>query len=745
MAVARMLWLLVAPVGLLPARAGVHETAASLSPAPTAKEWRTLRYVPSSAQQQIEHVCRRMKSDDDVVWQVEPPTAKLALNTTLTGSPSAMLIAMMRGECEHRQVVLAAGDGVAELRDIRVDAGDAAPALDASWSFKQVGYVNCTANADLRGTTDGWFPDILLDSSAPGIVVERVPPASIQPLWIELCTAESASIGNHTGALTVSGTRVSPGVAGPTQFKFNVSFLVEVWDILMPKLGSRDSISTAFMLDGDTHAPQTPQTRLDGLTKYYPSYHAGSAIQKRFYRFLADHRIPADEIYTGPTTGSVPQPRPASEFVELLGKEGMRVMTLLDVGKLNGTDRTWPKVLPSDFVQRVLQLVNGSLEQLGLGNTKQPGSLPADLTADIIANQRLRIYGFDESAPSSATAMRQLYGAIKKEYPWLRTMATINTFAIPGDMPLDTWVTAYSTYLRPGSNASRAMRHEFESGSDASKKEMWFYWCPAQGCTVGVNKDCHGAVWPNPNVIQWPGIEARVIFWLAALHNIKGMLFWADNWWVNECPGSRQFSVQDCAADFCEQTSCPMCCNLTGFVNKTRNIGSGSAVCPERLPICRGFVPGQHYGTCQHQNLSEPICSPVRRINRTAKVDFDPMSHPGATAHKTQFGWNSLGSMDGGGYWFYPGENGPLSSIRLEGLRDGAEDWSLFSMLGTDHDGMMSNAADLLTQLVAAGTPSDVDGSKSELYKDDWALMERLRRQAAYRVMGKPKRGAETP
>ena len=66
-------------------------------------------------------------------------------------------------------------------------------------------------------------------------------------------------------------------------------------------------------------------------------------------------------------------------------------------------------------------------------------------------------------------------------------------------------------------------------------------------------------------------------------------------------------------------------------------------------------------------------------------------------------------------------------------------------MLGTDHDGMTSTAADLLTQLVAAGTPSGVDASKSELYKDDWALMERLRRQAAHRVMGKPKGGAETP
>eukprot|EP01047_Picozoa_sp_COSAG01_P084868 COSAG01_NODE_18400_length_1078_cov_1.302349_1_plen_203_part_00 len=105
------------------------------------------------------------QEDGLVVWQVEPPTAKPVLNATLTGSPSRMSIAMMRGECEHRQIVLAAANGAAELRNIRVhaDADNVTPpGLGARWSFKQVGYVNCTANADFRGTTDGWFPDILL-------------------------------------------------------------------------------------------------------------------------------------------------------------------------------------------------------------------------------------------------------------------------------------------------------------------------------------------------------------------------------------------------------------------------------------------------------------------------------------------------------------------------------------------------------------------------------------------------------
>eukprot|EP01047_Picozoa_sp_COSAG01_P084869 COSAG01_NODE_18400_length_1078_cov_1.302349_2_plen_88_part_00 len=85
----------------------------------------------------------------------------------------------------------------------------------------------------------------------------------------------------------------------PTQFNFSVSFVVEVWDIVMPKLGSRGSISTAFELDGDAHVPHTAvQTRLGGLTKYYPNYYAGSVIQERFYRFLFFNDTATTEIYT---------------------------------------------------------------------------------------------------------------------------------------------------------------------------------------------------------------------------------------------------------------------------------------------------------------------------------------------------------------------------------------------------------------------------------------------------------------
>ena len=691
-----------------------------------------------------------LKMDDPssalVRWQVEPPTAKVALNATLRKAvtpPSPMPLAMMRGECEHRQLVLSASTTTAELRNVAVSINRSGSLLGtaATWKFRQVGYVKCVESADIRGSGGGWRPDVLLEAPAgspPGIVVARVPPANLQPIWVQVCLAENAPVGNHSGHATVSGTSSEPGSL-PVPFAFEVEYTIEVWDILMPRLGEQGSMSTSFMLWGDSH------TGTAGLTRYYPSYRSGSAIQKTFYRFLAEHRIPADEIYASGM-------RPVSEMVELLQYEGMRTMTLMDAGDISKATN-----LSESFVDSVVQTIETSLVALlgknasistggnPVNRNKLPPLLPPGLVADIITRRRIRVYGFDEAAPSRATAMRELYGAIEQHWPWLRTMAVVNTFAIPPTMPLDTWVMSYSTYLAPGRlNDSQATRRAFERAKP--QRETWWYWCPAQGCTMSVNSDCHGAVWPNPSVVEWPGIEGRVVFWLAALHNIRGMLFWSDDWWVSQCPGPRSdppLPPQNCAADYCTAELCPLCCNATCthppcVENKSHTGGShgpGSSICPKQLPVCHGFVAGKLYGSCQHQNASEPVCAPVRRINDSARVDFSPQARPGTKATHNKFGLDSLGLLDGGGYLFYPGEQGPLSSIRLENIRDGLEDWSLFMMLGVDDAGPTSHAADLLTQLVSDGTPSQVDGPKSELYRDDWGLMERLRREAARRVM----------
>ena len=46
----------------------------------------------------------------------------------------------------------------------------------------------------------------------------------------------------------------------------------------------------------------------------------------------------------------------------------------------------------------------------------------------------------------------------------------------------------------------------------------------------------------------------------------------------------------------------------------------------------------------------------------------------------TNFDPNSDGNADGEGLYFYPGPDGPVSSIRYENLRDGLEDVELIRM-----------------------------------------------------------------
>lgn len=78
----------------------------------------------------------------------------------------------------------------------------------------------------------------------------------------------------------------------------------------------------------------------------------------------------------------------------------------------------------------------------------------------------------------------------------------------------------------------------------------------------------------------------------------------------------------------------------------------------------------------------------------------------------------------------YPGvDGGPVSSVRLQNIRDGIEDWELFSRLGhsgvTAAEPLISNAADLIRQAVLNDTAR----------REDPALLERLRREAARRVI----------
>ena len=100
-----------------------------------------------------------------------------------------------------------------------------------------------------------------------------------------------------------------------------------------------------------------------------------------------------------------------------------------------------------------------------------------------------------------------------------------------------------------------------------------------------------------------------------------------------------------------------------------------------------------------------------RRGNGTMLTDFSPASWPDGLP----------GSANGDGNFLYPCVSGPCASIRLKQLRDGIEDYELFSRLSE------GERAPLLARLVR--NASD--------WTADVQLLEDTRREAAKIVMSK--------
>ena len=140
--------------------------------------------------------------------------------------------------------------------------------------------------------------------------------------------------------------------------------------------------------------------------------------------------------------------------------------------------------------------------------------------------------------------------------------------------------------------------------------------------------------------------------WLAALHDIDGILYWATNYWARNC------------------------------------------------------------------DVHQRPCEPMRRINQTMFTDYNPTTWPAP--------W---GLAAGEGSFTYPGEDGPIATLRIKAIRDGIEDVELFRKAGVviGGGGFLNAHHDLITQLATNFTD----------YKEDPVLLERLRREAARRLVAR--------
>ena len=153
-----------------------------------------------------------------------------------------------------------------------------------------------------------------------------------------------------------------------------------------------------------------------------------------------------------------------------------------------------------------------------------------------------------------------------------------------------------------------------------------------------------------------------MMYWLASLHGIRGMLYWSVDHWAAEC-------------------------------------GRSSSV-----------------------NQHPPACRNISRLSGSARTNF------------------VNNAMDGDGTLVYPGTEGMISSIRLEAITDGIEDWQLFGRLGVTSN-YTSKSRDLLQRVLTNDT-NGMDWNSSWWRRAAWdpsssvyTELESVRRQAAHRVI----------
>ena len=289
------------------------------------------------------------------------------------------------------------------------------------------------------------------------------------------------------------------------------------------------TVQTAFSLYGDM------------LQQVYGTERA-AALRRSYVDFIADHRINLDHLYRRAT--------PDLEELAVLAARGqLNAFNLLYLDASASYNRAGLKELAAR-----LDPVVAHLHGLGLID-------------------KAYIYGFDEVELDDFDKMQRVFAFIKKRYPQLRTATTARDPGLGLDSRLgdvvDIWVPLSAAY--EGDTAAQARR---------VGAEVWWYIC--------VSPTHPYANW----FIEYPALEARLLWWMAHQRGIGGFLYYAMNRWPDQ-----------------------------------------------RAPL---------------------------RADVYGRVAWNPAS---------------FGTANGDGSLFYAGPDGPISSIRLENVRDGIEDYELLAQL----------------------------------------------------------------
>lgn len=149
----------------------------------------------------------------------------------------------------------------------------------------------------------------------------------------------------------------------------------------------------------------------------------------------------------------------------------------------------------------------------------------ANLSAWGVLN-RTYIYAFDEAGPEYASAVRLLFGEIKRRWPEVRTLAVLNWDASALVEVVDILVFQYQELQETAMSAARD--HFVQAG-----KSVWGYHCISPSPSIFLNTFVDVAL-----------MKARLIPWLAAAEEFDGWLFWYTNWGSRHAPSAMDPAAQ---------------------------------------------------------------------------------------------------------------------------------------------------------------------------------------------------------
>ena len=486
------------------------------------------------------------------------------------------------GETESVQILLRKGvdvidDPIGGVKNVNISITgfhQNTTNIFSSIEIYKVGYVFVKHSPRYPGSGGGWRPDPLLPLDKDNTLFD-VPPSISQGIWVSFTISYDAKPGVYEGSISISCDDNKCGSVN-SKDAFVVPISVHVWDIKLPTLYESD-IGTAWS------GSWTQST----FQPYYGKNFDWDKEKFDWYDTMINHRMPPDSLYLN-------RPRPIDDYV-YLAKKGVKWFGLLDVQNLPPTTETAGYDLsPSPIVKRLKGSCKNYTDEYVHRVIETLRPIVDELTKAGILD-RAYIYGFDENPVSCEPEVRKIFGATKKAFPKLRTAAVLNWSPMPVDLPVDIWILQYEEFNATNSKA----------WIDAGK-EQWQYHCIEPHDLGSLN-----------TFIERPGIQNRLLFWLASLLNLKhgaptGWLYYAVNLWRP-----------------CSDKSC-------GGPTKT-------------IPLI--------------VNQSSPY------------TDFDPANY----IWEPKF-YDIFANGDGQ-YLYPCEDGKPCTSIRLSNIRDGLEDWELFAKL----------------------------------------------------------------